>query len=355
MSSLVFFMDHLPLLCRSLNKSAIIVYFCLEKFKNDQGIVQITYGDLREHLGFSSSTIQKSLAVLKRINLIEEIDSGVGKIYRILPVDLLDDQIKQSLLEESKVEDYGVQTNLRKRYLEEDYPLEFQQLLNKKLLQKIFKELGTLKKPKEICVHLKLDFHTFKLLCERTGKGSFKETFEKLVLEIESEGAKKLKKFSQEEKDLANYLYDKLKDLGIKPTNKSWYMKNCNIAKTILENITLEEAKEVLDWGFNDSWWSDKISDLTPVHTLYARYKLSKKKPSNLQGNKITRSTPLPEEVIEAIATLAFSFPVRTYEDAFILKQSVLDGQDKPEIVKAVEILENYGIIPSGSENLKFG
>lgn len=347
-------MDHLPLLCRSLNKSAIIIYVCLEKFKNDQGIVQITYNDLREHLGFSSSTIQKSLSTLKKLNLIEEVDNGIGKTYRILPVELLDEDLKIELLQESGVQDYTTQTNLRKRYLEEDYPLEFQQLLNKKLLQKIFKELGSLRKPKDICNHLKLDYHTFKLLCERGGVGSFRERFEKLVLEIESEANKKLKKYSNEERELATYLYDKLKELGAKPTNKTWYMKNCNIAKTILESLTLEEAKEVLDWGFNDSWWGDKISDLSSVHTLYSRHKLSIKRPIN-QASKITRSTPLPSEVLTAIANLTFNFPIKTYEDAFILKQSVLDGQDKPEIIKAVEILERYGIIPGGSENLKFG
>ena len=84
MSNLVFYMDYGPLLSRVL-KSAFLVYMYYDKFQNDQGVVQFTYSDLNDHLGLATSTIQKSNALLKKLKLIEEVESAQGKKYRLLP------------------------------------------------------------------------------------------------------------------------------------------------------------------------------------------------------------------------------------------------------------------------------
>ena len=354
MSNLVFYMDYGPLLSRVL-KSAFVVYMYFDKFKNDQGIVQITYNELNDHLGLATSTIQKSLSLLKKLELIEEVESTQGKRYKMLPVKNLTPQLKSEILQLVEVEDYNEQTSIKKRYLQDDIPADFQQLLNKKVLKKAYKDLGTLRSGKELCEYFKIDYYTFRLLHELEGDSSFKVKFKSLAKEVESEAnppKKQEQAIGESERSLATFLYDKLNTLGAKPINKSWFIKNCNMAKALLATISLEEAKDAIEWGFQDSWWHDKITDLNSVTTLYTRHKLQNKKPPK----KITRNTPLPDEVKQVISSqTSSSIEVNTYEDAYMLKQSILDGQTKKDILAIVEILELHGIVPLGRENLKFG
>jgi len=348
MSNLVFYMEYGPLLCRVL-KSAYVIYTYYDRFKNDEGIVQFTYNELNEHLGLATSTIQKSNAILRQLKLIEEVESSQGKKYKILPVKKLSSELKKEILDLAQGEDYSDDSSLRRRILQNDLPIDFQQLLNKRVLKKAYKDLGTLRSGKNLCNYFKIDYNTFKLLLEKEGENSFKTRFNTLAKSIE-EDQDKQPKYTEQERDLAKYLYDKLSTLGAKPINKNWFIKNCNIAHTIVESITSEDAKQALDWGFEDDWWKDKITDLTAVNTLYSRYRLQAKK------FKISRSTPIPPHIQEIIyKQVKTSIEVNTYEDAFMLKQSVLEGQDKEDILKIVNILEQNNIIPSGQENLKFG
>lgn len=350
MISSVFCTDYIPLLSHSSNKSAIVMYVLFDTFKNDQGIVQITYADLEEHMGSASSTIQKSLTILKKLQLIEEVeDQSSNKKYRLLPPKILSLDLKEEILKEHKSETYQTNTSLRKKYTSNNIPIEFQQLLNKKVLQKIYKELGSLKSPKEICSYLKIDYQTFRLLTEATGEGSFRSRFEKLVKEIELKKEQKL--VNSEAHELTAYLYEHLKSLDVIPSDKNWFVKNRNMAKGILDSISLEEAKQALDWGFSDKWWCDKITNLGAVTSIRDRLALQGKK-IQLQG--IKRTTPIPEEIRDMIQACNFTIEVRTYEDAYFLKQSILDGQSHVEIKRIVQILEENGIIPEGDNNLRF-
>ena len=74
------------------------------------------------------------------------------------------------------------------------------------------------------------------------------------------------------------------------------------------------------------------------------------------KATKISRSTPIPESIRTQISSsVKTSIQVNTYEDAALLKQSLLDGQDQTDIKQIVDILEKSGIIPTGNNNLKFG
>lgn len=353
MANLVFYMDYGPLLSR-VHKSAFLLYTYYDKFQNDQGVVQFTYNDLYEHLGLATSTIQKSNALLKRCGLIEEL-AGAGKRYKMLPVKKLTSTLREEILTWTKTSNYNPETSLRKKYLEDSIPAEYQQLLNKKVLKDAYKKLGSLKKPKQLCGHFKIDYHTFKILFERDGQDSFREKFKDLVLQVEQElepPKKKIKKaIGDAERKVASHLYDKLVEYDAKPIAKNWYIKNCNIAKQMLDSITVEQAIKAIDWGFNDDWWRDKITDLNCLPKLYQRSKLQSKIVA-----KITRSTPIPEKIIQEIEKqLEVSIQVKTYEDAAFLKQSLLDGQIDDDIVKVVTLLEKSGIIPEGRQNLIFG
>lgn len=350
MANLVFYMDYGPLLSR-INKSTLIVYMYYDKFQNEDGIVQFTYSELNEHLGLATSTINKCNSLLKKLELIEEVDSTQGKRYKLLPVKKLTFDLKTQITEKVGI-DYDQNTSLRQKYLEDKIPPAFNQFLNKKSLQQAYKKIGSLRKAKSLCEYLKVDLYTFKLLIERDG--DFKSKFKTLSKEIEQAANKPKKgKVSANDRELATYLYDRLKDLGAKPIHKSWFIKNCKIAQSILSSITVEEAKQVLDYGFNDSWWHDKITDLTVVEKLYARIKL-KAKPSI--KSIISRSTPIPESIQAQIAgEVNSSIQISTYEDAAFLKSAYLENPNQKEIKQIVDILEKSGIIPIGNDNLKFG
>jgi len=349
MTSLVFSTDYMSLLSRTSNKSAVLVYILFDTFKNDQGIVQITYVELEEHLAIASSTIQKSLLILKRLELIEEVeDQSSNKKYRILSPKVLSPELKEEIIKESKTEEYSINTALRRKYTSDNIPIEFQQLLNKKTLQKIYKELGSLRNPKEICKYLKIDYQTFRLFAESTEEGSFRSRFEKLAKEIEVK--KEQSQISKEATELTTYLYDHLKSLGVKPSDSKWFLKNTNAAKTILASITIEEAKEALDWGLADKWWCDKITNLSVITSIRDRIALQNRKSSGIK-----RTTLIPEEIRAIIRNQNFTIEVNTYEDAYFLKQSILDGQVHIEIKRIVQILEENGIIPEGNNNLRFG
>lgn len=350
MANLVFYMDYGPLLIRVL-KSSFIIYTYLDKFKNDNNIAQITYNELYDHLGLASSTVQRSLALLKKLQLLEETEGSV-KRYKLLPIKPLPNELRDEILKEHKIDFYRENTQFRKKYLYDEIPIEFQQLLNKKTLQQAYKQIGTLSKAKELCSFFKLDYNIFRLLYEKEGSGSFKEQFKKLASEIENKNQSK-SKFSEDERTLASYLYDKLSERGVKPIYKNWFMKNCNIAKTLLSSISLQDAKNILDWGFEDNWWCDKITDLSAINTLHSRFHLQTKLTKDEE--KLSRSSPLPEGIQSLLKQQVSTINIKTYGEAYLLKQSVLDGQKREDITKAVDILEKHGILPVGKDNLKFG
>ena len=107
----------------------------------------------------------------------------------------------------------------------------------------------------------------------------------------------------------------------------------------------------MIDWGFADSWWCDKMSDLKVLSAISTRYKLGKVKAEQT----ISRMTELPQDVLNEIKGLAQNIQISTYEDAYMLKESVLSGTTKKNIVEIVSLLERHGILPIGQKNITFG
>lgn len=345
-------MDYGPLLSRVF-KSAFVVYMYYDKLQNDNGIVHLTYNELNEHLGLASTTIQKANMVLKKLELIEEVegDATSGKGYRLLPVKHLGEAKIKEILQLSSAEAYQVESSLRKKYLEDKIPYDFQQLLNKRVLKKAYKDLGRdFRRPRPLCEYFKIDYHTFKLLSEKGGENSFKQKLSLLMKEVE--GPQKLKsKFSIESRDLTTYLYERLAERNVKPIG-NWFMKNCAVAHNLLSNgLTLERGKELIDWGLSDNWWADKITDISILAKVDSRCQMQKAK----NQNTITRDTLLPEGILLEVDQLSEAIQVKTYEDAYMLKESVLAGTKKKNIVAVVNKLEELGILPSGPQNLRFG
>ncbi len=358
MSNLTFFIDYAPLLSR-VNKSAFVIYMFYDKFQDDNGIVQFTYNELNEHLGLATTTIQSANSFLKRLNLIEEVeDKAQGKKYKLLPAQPLPETLRTELISEFQMEQYNTTSSLKIRFVQDTVPPNFQQLLNKKVLKQAFKDLGSnFRNGRELCRYFKIDFHTFKLLHEKDG--SYKTRLKQLMQEVESEGFKRKSykdkdvKFTPEVHELTKYLYDALAAREAKPIG-NWYVKNCNIAMNLLsKGLSLDEAKAMIDWGFASDWWHDKMSDLKVLESIGTRYRLDKAA-CEKKENKITRNTEIPSDIRDRLRAVS-KLSVSTYEDAFLLKQSVLDGENKKDILHIVSILESCGIVPSGSKNLNFG
>jgi len=358
-------MDYAPLLSR-IYKSALIVYFVYDKFRDDQRATQFTYHELSEHLGLAPATIVKANTILKDIGLIEEIEeTSSGKKYRVLPIKKLSEELRSEILTKYNVEPYEPKKSpLRKKYLEEHIPSDFQQLLNKKVLKAAYKELGSsFTSAKKLCQYFKIDTHTFKLLHERDGEFSFKNRLKNLMKEIEAEAQvaadrkaiKRAEQYGSDERELTKYLYDTLAAVGARPIDKNWFLKNCNIAHSLfVKGVTLDECKAMIKWGFEDKWWKDKIIDLSSLNTMYPRFKLQVVK-LPIASNATDRTTQIPTTIKQQIAQVTTHIQVDTYEDAYLLKSSVLSGEANKDIAKIVDILESNGILPKGQSNLIFG
>lgn len=285
----IFYTDYGPLLSRVL-KSAFLMYVYYDKIQNENGVVQVTYIDLNEHLGLANATIAKANALLKKLNLIAEVENSASKKYKLLPVKKLSSSLRKEVLKITKTEEYETKTELSK---------------------------------------------------------SLKLTVAQIV--VAPPPKKKKKAQNPHARELTAHLYDHLKALGVTPKAKGWFTRNATTAQRILANITLDEAKGAIDWGFSDNWWKDKMTSLTVMDSLYDRYRLSTK-----TSIKLSRSTPIPDDIQAQIATI-IETPIETYEDAAFLKQTVLDGDGDQDITKVVSILEKSGIVPAGEENLQFG
>lgn len=350
MANLVFYVDYAPLLSR-VHKSAYLLYTFYDKFKNDSNCVQFTFNEINEHLGLATSTIAKAHEILQTLKLLEEVEGTQNKTYKLLPVKNLSNELKKQMVAQAKIEDFSCKTSIRKKYLESDPPVEYQQLLNKKTLQSVFKQFKTLE-PKAICNILKLDFYTFKLFFE--GSVSFKTRFQEITRAIKDArpSIKPVKDpITQQDRDLATYLYDTLSSLEAAPLDSRWFPRNLKIASSIHKKMSLEDSKAVVDWCFQDPWWKDKITELSAVVTAYPKFKLKNKSPSK----EIKRSTLLPEVVKEELFQKVGLKHILTYEDAAFTKQLFLDGEKDQVTTDAVAILERSGVIPSGNTNLNFG
>lgn len=353
MLDLVFYTDYSPLLTR-ISNSAFIVYCFYDKFKDENNEVKFTYFELTEHLSITPPTLVKAHLALQKLKMIEP--SGEGK-YLLLPLTKLTDELKQQIIEEFEIEMPPNNSIFMIKYSEEKWPEEFQQLLSKKRLKAAQKELGDLfTRASSLCEYFNLDIKMFKAVYRRK---KFKKEFDRLVLEIKNdaltikEKERKKKSFCDDARLLTNYLYDKLAEREARPVG-NWWFKNCNMANSMLdENFTLDEAKKVIDWAFEDSWWKSKLTNVRILETVRTQYKLSQSK-KKIDSQKITRRTPIPEQAKEALKEIPIKIPINVYEDAYFLKQNVLNGEKKAELVKAVEILERFNVIPSGNVNISF-
>lgn len=345
-----FLLEQGTLLSR-ISSTSFMIYVYYDNLKDSQGYVSLTYQEIGEHCNVASSTLSKAHQLLTRLKLIEQ--SEEGKI-KVLPHSSLSDQEFEEICIEYQLEGVSRSTSIQLRFGESPLPQEFQQLLNKKTLRIAKKTLKEdFFKTKRLCEYFKLDHKAFIAIRQRE---KFSKQFIKLIKEVEEEyhdkNQKKEPKFDENVRSLVRYLYDELAKREAKPIGQ-WWLKNCNIAKSLLSSgLEVEEAKIMIDWAFNDKWWSEKLTNLKALETIGPQFRLHKKKERQL--NKITRRTQLPEEVKTELFRVGIKIPIQNYEDAYFLKQHYLSGEKKPEVIQAVEILERYCIVPKGISNITF-
>lgn len=350
MMDLIYFTEYCPLLMR-ISASAAGIYSYYYKFKDENNEVKFTYAELSEHLSIAIPTLVKIHQILQKLKMIEQCEEGR---FRVLPLEKIPDELKQQIAEEFNFEMPPSNSLFIVRYGEEKWPPEFQQLLSKKTLKNAKKALGdSFRKAPALCAHFGLDLKVFKVVYQ---KQKFQKEFTRLVKEVEEEFPKKEKpekKFTEEARELTKYLYDKLAERDAKPTS-NWWMKNCAMANALLvRDFTLEEAKKVIDWAFEDNWWKSKTTNIRVLETIRTQYKLNIAK-KKVDANKITRRTPIPDLVKEALKQIPIRIPINVYEDAYFLKQNILNGEKRTDLIQAVEILEKFNVVPQGKANINF-
>lgn len=81
--------------------------------------------------------------------------------------------------------------------------------------------------------------------------------------------------FTEQEKDLVQYLKDKLIARGVKKFPRNWHLLQLSVARNMLagDNApSLDNWKACVDWCFKDKFWRDKIDHLARVETLWTKF-----------------------------------------------------------------------------------
>jgi len=103
--------------------------------------------------------------------------------------------------------------------------------------------------------------------------------------------AKKKTEFTESEKNLVEYLKEKLAARGIKKFPRDWHLRQLSTARLMLagENApSLDEWKDCIDWLFSHEYWGDKVDHLARVEGLWTKYVL--------QGNKSVENANIRAE-----------------------------------------------------------
>ncbi len=116
-------------------------------------------------------------------------------------------------------------------------------------------------------------------------------------------------KYSNEVKDTANYLKEKLKTSGVNVLPRDWTLKNYATVARLLktEGVTPEILRGCVDWLFTDEYWCDKTTDFLVVERQLAKYQLSlstpkqRRKPKNRFHNFEQSALQMSNEELKAI------------------------------------------------------
>lgn len=99
---------------------------------------------------------------------------------------------------------------------------------------------------------------------------------------------KKEPKFSDDAKEVAQYLYEKIRAAGTDHFPRDWLLRNYSTADRLLKTIPKARLMQCIDWAMADSYWHDKIDNLLAIERVYVRFSRLKKV-VELNGDKYSR------------------------------------------------------------------
>jgi len=83
-------------------------------------------------------------------------------------------------------------------------------------------------------------------------------------------------KYSEDDKAVANYLKNKLKERGVTALPRNWHLKEYAIAQRLLKKSSVSELRECINWLFTDDFWHDKVDSLLTVERQLPKFQLRK-------------------------------------------------------------------------------
>lgn len=191
MPSTIFCLDYLPYLSKK-KPSAIALYLLYDKLKNDEGIVQITYDEVERQLGSYSSSVSSANKILLELKLMERVDErtpGKKIRYRILKPTLMNPEELLNLFESCGL---NPNTSIRAKYDGSKVPEAYQQFSDIDKMTKIYEELGDFKfsSKKYLAKHCKVDFNMFEVFLETPYGGKVKNIIKEVKYQAKNQVTK---------------------------------------------------------------------------------------------------------------------------------------------------------------------
>lgn len=163
MASLNFFLNYAPYLAK-VSKSAFVLYIFYDKLQDDEGIIQITYNDIREHTGLQGTTLSKAHKILLELGLLKALDDKQyfkGKKYKVIRDPIMEEDKKQELFITNELD---LNSSFRSKY--EKIPDAYKQLVSFEKMKEALQALGTVDVARRLAKHFNLDFQTMQLYLE---------------------------------------------------------------------------------------------------------------------------------------------------------------------------------------------
>lgn len=391
-------LDYAPI----LSPSAMTLYMCYCALSDENGIAEVTYVNLEEHLGkMKPSTISKYNGELKEVGLIKPIEEDDGppvasapyrkSSWRVVPPVPLTCQQRKKLFGSRTID-----SDIRGRVLTaEQLPLEYQRLLSKKDLQAAFKKLKRDRFTVGNLVELfKLDKDKVRLwLSNGKFKTQLVRAMKKIVddsnrLEVQQE-LKQVKKKKGSKLKTADEMYAMLMKAGfdkqgeaipvekwtqpsqllryfcvlyekynagrkytmIFPNGKSFSSKELTDMTAVLRafNNDAQAAVKYIEWLFENK--EDVLKDgifgtgIFRTPSMINEYKKKAAKPTVIRD-----SDPIDEQYIlwvkENASSIFEQYDLDTMKDLFWLKEVYNEHKGPEDVVVVIEEGIRRGIIP---------
>lgn len=392
-----FVLDYCPYLATKCPKS-FALYILMDKFKNDNNLIKLTYEDIRGFFGWSNPTITKAVAQLREFNLID--DSKKKSVFEVKNPQALSNEKRVELYDGIKVE---IDNDLRKRLIDcDNLPSGFEKLLDSKEMFEAYTVLGKerFNIAKQIAKYFEIDYNTLKCYLENQ---NFTKKFKKIRTEVKKaakiagmrvtkKGSKKKSKLTVAE--LTQQLLEEchLDSSGLEIPKEKWKTPQllryyCLLYKEVYKKnyvftsnpFSSKESRDMyniyeahsrdsllcikyLEWALREKSKSSRITNTVGTglcaHSGVIREFMDKISDTQFAISACKKTDLVPEELTDWIEdnmpNFLDQFDCRVMDHLYWFKEAYNNGDASEEMQKVVEQAIQMKILPTGKENLRF-